>query len=204
MPKAIRFHETGGPEVLRFEEVQVGDQGLRRHVQHLRVQTLAHLRAAVVELDAAVGIDVHQRAGLVVLGLVEGDAELDRRDRQPALALRAGGVEGVECGAAAMEIAVLEQLRPQCREVVVHHRLPVGRGVALRHGIGAVEVALAHQLAELCDRSLIISADYIPRIQEAQAPQYHVLCDLLDAAGGLLGHAAGTTNSSAPRSTWSR
>jgi D-sedoheptulose 7-phosphate isomerase len=37
------------------------------------------------------------------------------------------------------------------------------------------------RLAELCDRSLIISADYIPRIQEAQAPQYHVLCDLLGA-----------------------
>ena len=35
------------------------------------------------------------------------------------------------------------------------------------------------RLAELCDRSLVISADYIPRIQEAQAPHYHVLCELL-------------------------
>ncbi|HYN99466.1 MAG TPA: SIS domain-containing protein [Actinomycetota bacterium] len=37
------------------------------------------------------------------------------------------------------------------------------------------------RLADMCDRSHVISADYIPRIQEAQAPQYHVLCDLLGA-----------------------
>ena len=27
MPKAIRIHEYGGPEVLRYEEVSVGDPG---------------------------------------------------------------------------------------------------------------------------------------------------------------------------------
>lgn len=27
MPKAIRFHQTGGPEVLAWEEVAVGDPG---------------------------------------------------------------------------------------------------------------------------------------------------------------------------------
>lgn len=50
---------------------------------------------------------------------------------------------------------------------------------------GLLTVALAGygggRLAELCDRSHVISADYIPRIQEAQAPQYHVLCSLLGA-----------------------
>jgi D-sedoheptulose 7-phosphate isomerase len=35
------------------------------------------------------------------------------------------------------------------------------------------------RLAELCDRSHTIDADYIPRIQEAQASQYHVLRRLL-------------------------
>ena len=48
---------------------------------------------------------------------------------------------------------------------------------------GLLTVALAGygggRLAEMCDRVHIISADYIPRIQEAQATQYHVLCDLL-------------------------
>jgi D-sedoheptulose 7-phosphate isomerase len=35
------------------------------------------------------------------------------------------------------------------------------------------------RLAELCDRVHVIDADYIPRIQEAQATQYHVLRRLL-------------------------
>ena len=44
----------------------------RRHAQlvradgeHLRVQALAHLGAAVVQLHGAVRVDEHQRAGLV-------------------------------------------------------------------------------------------------------------------------------------------
>ena len=36
------------------------------------------------------------------------------------------------------------------------------------------------RLAELCDRAHVIDADYIPRIQEAQATQYHILRRLLD------------------------
>lgn len=48
---------------------------------------------------------------------------------------------------------------------------------------GLMTVALAGygggRLAELCDRAHAISAEYIPRIQEAQAPQYHVLRRLL-------------------------
>jgi D-sedoheptulose 7-phosphate isomerase len=48
---------------------------------------------------------------------------------------------------------------------------------------GLLTVALAGygggRLASMCDRVHIISADYIPRIQEAQASQYHVLCSLL-------------------------
>ncbi|MFN2388174.1 MAG: SIS domain-containing protein, partial [Actinomycetota bacterium] len=35
------------------------------------------------------------------------------------------------------------------------------------------------RLAELCDRVHPIDADYVPRIQEAQATQYHVLRRLL-------------------------
>jgi len=37
---------------------------------------------------------MHQRAGLVVVVDVEGDAELDRRQRDAALEQRASGVEG--------------------------------------------------------------------------------------------------------------
>ena len=35
------------------------------------------------------------------------------------------------------------------------------------------------RLAELCDRAHVVHGDYIPRIQEAQATQYHVLRSLL-------------------------
>ncbi|MDP9069472.1 MAG: SIS domain-containing protein [Actinomycetota bacterium] len=38
------------------------------------------------------------------------------------------------------------------------------------------------RLAEVCDRTHSITGDYIPRIQEAQASQYHVLRRLIDAA----------------------
>ena len=38
---------------------------LGHHLRDLGVQPLAHLGAAVVQRDRAVGVDVHQRAGLV-------------------------------------------------------------------------------------------------------------------------------------------
>ncbi|HEX2150044.1 MAG TPA: SIS domain-containing protein [Actinomycetota bacterium] len=48
---------------------------------------------------------------------------------------------------------------------------------------GLLTVALAGygggRLASMCDLVHVISADYIPRIQEAQASQYHLLCSLL-------------------------
>jgi D-sedoheptulose 7-phosphate isomerase len=50
---------------------------------------------------------------------------------------------------------------------------------------GLLTVALAGygggRLAEICDRAHTIEADYIPRIQEAQASQYHVLRHLIAA-----------------------
>ena len=38
MAKAVRFHHTGGPEVLRYEEVEVGDPGPEQvRVRHVAV-----------------------------------------------------------------------------------------------------------------------------------------------------------------------
>jgi D-sedoheptulose 7-phosphate isomerase len=58
---------------------------------------------------------------------------------------------------------------------------------------GLVTIGLAGygggRLAELCDRAHVIDADYIPRIQEAQATQYHVLRRLL-APTGAMSHEA--------------
>jgi NADPH2:quinone reductase len=59
MPKAIRFHQAGGPEVLRLEDVQVGDPG----PGDVRVR------------HAAIGvnfIDVYHRSGLYPLPLPSG------------------------------------------------------------------------------------------------------------------------------------
>ena len=51
MSKAIRFHETGGPEVLRYEEIEVGPPGPGE----------AHIRHQACGLNF---IDIYQRNGL--------------------------------------------------------------------------------------------------------------------------------------------
>jgi NADPH2:quinone reductase len=59
MPRAIRFHETGGPEVLRLEEVAVGDPGAGE----------ARLRHTAVGVNF---VDVYHRSGLYPLPLPSG------------------------------------------------------------------------------------------------------------------------------------
>jgi NADPH2:quinone reductase len=51
MAKAIRFHETGGPEVLRFEDVEVGDPGPGQ----------ARIRHTAIGVNF---LDTYQRSGL--------------------------------------------------------------------------------------------------------------------------------------------
>jgi NADPH2:quinone reductase len=51
MPHAIRFHQNGGPEVLRWETVEVGEPGPGQ----------ARLRHTAVGLNY---IDVYHRTGL--------------------------------------------------------------------------------------------------------------------------------------------
>ena len=117
-------------------------QLVRDHLRDLGVQALAHLGAAVVHQHRAVGVDMHQRAGLVEVRDVEADAELHRRQRQALLQHRAGGVEGGDLGAARVVAAARGQLVDQRREDVVLDRLAVGRDVALGR---AVEVGAAHR-----------------------------------------------------------
>ena len=59
MPLAIRFHQTGGPEVLRVEEVQVGDPAAGE----------ARVRHAAVGVNF---IDTYHRSGLYPLPLPSG------------------------------------------------------------------------------------------------------------------------------------
>jgi hypothetical protein len=68
---------------------------LGHHLRHLDEQPLPHLGAAVVQVHRAVGVDVHQRAGLVEVDQRERDAELHRRQRDALLQDAAAcGVEG--------------------------------------------------------------------------------------------------------------
>ncbi len=59
MPHAIRFHETGGPEVLRWEEVEVGKPGAGQ----------IRLRQTAVGLNY---IDTYHRTGLYPMPLPSG------------------------------------------------------------------------------------------------------------------------------------
>src|SRR6266550_1034340 len=59
MPKAIRLHQTGGPEVLRWEEVDVGEPG----------EGQARVRHTAVGVNF---IDTYHRSGLYPLPLPSG------------------------------------------------------------------------------------------------------------------------------------
>jgi NADPH2:quinone reductase len=59
MPKAIRFHKTGGPEVLVWEDVEVGDPGAGQ----------IRIRQQAVGLNF---VDVYQRSGLYQMQLPSG------------------------------------------------------------------------------------------------------------------------------------
>ena len=65
MPKAIRFHKTGGPEVLVWEDVEVGDPGPGR----------VRIRQHAVGLNF---VDVYQRSGLYQMPLPSGTAPKGR------------------------------------------------------------------------------------------------------------------------------
>ena len=104
---------TSAVEVARGPDaVDVDLEHLGHDLRHLDEQPLPHLGAAVVQADRAVGIDMHQRAGLVHVRHVEGDAELQREQAEPALQDRAGLVEGVDLGAPALEVAAPASPRP--------------------------------------------------------------------------------------------
>ena len=116
-----------------------------RDAEHLRVQALPHLGAAVVHLHRAVAVDEHERAGLVVAGRGERDAELHRRDREAALDVRAasrstprsraGARRSATRRAAACQIAWMRLSPISCRSASCSSRR-----------VAVIEIALAHDL----------------------------------------------------------
>ena len=59
MTKAIRFHKTGGPDVLQWEDVQVGAPG----------EGQARIKHTAVGVNF---IDTYQRSGLYAMPLPSG------------------------------------------------------------------------------------------------------------------------------------
>ncbi len=115
-------------------------QGGGGHLQHLGVQSLAHLGAAVVDQDRAVLVDQHERAALVEGGEVEGDAELDAGDGESPLGVRVRGVERGDLAPAVGDVPVVLDLPPDGGDP-----FGVGDGLSVRCRLalsGAVEVAL--------------------------------------------------------------
>ena len=113
----------------------------RHHLRDLGEQALPHLGAAVVQMDGAVGIDMHQRAGLIEMDERERDAEHHGRQRDAALEDRALGVELGDFLATRAIVAGGFQLGDhRGQRVEILDDLVVGR----HRAAGAIEIRLAH------------------------------------------------------------
>ena len=122
-------------------EMQWNAKLFRNDLRDLGEQPLPHLRAAVIEMDRAVGIDVDKRGGLVERDERERDAEHHRGQRDASLDDRARRVEGGDPFAAGAIVARnLELLDDRPLGLVVLDRLIVGRAIEAR----AQQVGLAH------------------------------------------------------------
>ena len=117
MPKAVRFHEHGGPEVLRYEDVPVGDPGPGQ----------ARIRHTAIGVNF---VDTYQRSGLypMPLPMVAGNEG-------------AGVVEAVGSGVTAVKsgdrIAYTGLPGSYCEQRLV----PADRLVKLPQGIGDEQAA---------------------------------------------------------------
>ena len=126
-----RVRHLAGRRRCYLHLIEVDLKLFRHHLRDLEVEPLPHLRAAVVQMHRAVGIYMHQRAGLVVVRGSEGDAELHRRQRDAALHVAAVVVEGRDRAAAACVVAALLQFGDDALDDVVLDRLVIGRDVAV-------------------------------------------------------------------------
>ena len=113
----------------------------RDHLRDLDVEPLAHLGATVVDLNRAIREEVHERAGLVEVLEGEGDAELDRSERDPFPQMPGFRVAARNVPASPGVVATPLERPDQARRDVVAHPHAVRGDVAP----GTVEVALSHR-----------------------------------------------------------
>ena len=119
------------------------------------MDALAHLGAAVVEVDRAVAIDLEQAAGLVHRRLREADAVFDRHQPDAALDEFRRTVPGDDRGAALAVAARRLELVDDPRDDVVVDGLVIGRLAPVRIGVEIrpphVERVLAEGVGDLLD-----------------------------------------------------
>ena len=89
--RCVRYF--GGVGRGRANLVEAQSQLRRDHLADLGVQPLPHFGPAMIHERRAVGVHMHERAGLVEVDDVERDAELDRRERDAFLQDPAAGIE---------------------------------------------------------------------------------------------------------------
>ena len=108
MPFAIRFHETGGPDVLRWEEVAVGDPApgqvrLRHEAVGLNFIDTYH-RSGLYPLPLPSGLGMEGAGVIEAVG--EGVSEFKPGDR----VAYAGGAPGAYCQVRCLPAGVLLKL----------------------------------------------------------------------------------------------
>ena len=119
----------------------------RHHLCNLGIQALPHLRAAMIYQHRAVGVDVHQRAGLIVMNHIERDAELRRRECQPFPEHRTFRIEDPHRLAAFAIVAACLQFSDEFMNNIVFNGHAVVRGVAFRI-VGAVAIKIQFSYVE--------------------------------------------------------
>ena len=117
MTKAVRFHKTGGPEVLQLDEVQVGEPG----------QGQVRIRHTAIGVNF---IDTYQRSGLYPMQLP-----------QTAGNEGAGVVEQVGSGVAALKVGDRVAYTGQVGSYCTERLAPADRMVKIPEGISDEQAA---------------------------------------------------------------
>ncbi len=167
MPFAIRFHQTGGPEVLRWEEVSVGEPKPGE----------VRLRHEAVGLNF---IDTYQRSGLYPLPLPSGLGQ----EGAGVIEAVGAGVDGFKVGDrvayAGGPVGAYSQVRCLPEHVVV--KLP--DGIDLR--IGAAMMLQGMTCAYLLRRTYRVQAGETVLIHAAAGGVGSIACQWAKALGATV------------------
>ncbi len=162
MPKAIRIHETGGPDVLRLEDVSVGDPGpkqvrlrqtasglnfvdiqLRRGILPTRLPTVLGNEGAGVVEAVGEGVTSVKAGDRVAYGMSTGSYATQRLIRADALVKLPDTIDDRTAAAMMLKGLTAQYLVKQA------HRLQAGETVLIQAAAGGVGMLLSQWCAAL-------------------------------------------------------